>query len=103
MKGRRDFLKGSLVVAGAAVVGNAVRVQAATQFPKGLIYTKEAPGRWAGKEGAHVPQVTVEGENGYCGDSPSHDQGTLHRQTYPCYLRRKISRGKDFYQHRCRR
>jgi superoxide reductase len=61
MKGRRDFLKGSMIVAGAAVVGNAVRVQAATQFPKGLIYTKEAPGRWAGKEGAHVPQVKLEG------------------------------------------
>jgi superoxide reductase len=39
-------------------LGNAVRVQAATLFPKGLIYTKEAPGRWAGKEGAHSPVVT---------------------------------------------
>jgi superoxide reductase len=61
MKGRRKFLKGSLIVAGAAVLGNAVRVQAATMFPKGLIYTKEAPGRWEGKEGAHVPRVTLKG------------------------------------------
>ena len=61
MKERRDFLKGSLIVAGAAVLGNAVRVQAAAMFPKGLIYTKEAPGRWAGKEGAHVPVVTMKG------------------------------------------
>ena len=61
MQGRREFLKGSLVVAGAAVVaGGAVRVQAASSFPVGLIYTKEAPGRWAGKEGAHVPKVTME-------------------------------------------
>ena len=61
MNGRRQFLKGSLVIAGAAVVGSAVRVQAANAFPVALIYTKEAPGRWAGKEGAHVPKVTVEG------------------------------------------
>ena len=61
MNGRREFLKGSLVFAGAAVAASAVRVQAASTFPVGLIYTKEAPGRWAGKEGAHAPKVTVEG------------------------------------------
>ena len=63
MKGRREFLKGSIALAGMAAVaaGGAVRVQAASTFPAGLIYTKEAPGRWAGKEGAHVPKVTVEG------------------------------------------
>ena len=63
MKGRRDFLKGSLTVLGAAMVGTAVQAQAATKFPAGLIYTKDALGRWAGKEGAHVPQVTVQGKN----------------------------------------
>jgi superoxide reductase len=61
MKGRREFLKGSLVFAGAAIVGRAVPAQAAITFPVGLIYTKEAPGRWAGKENAHAPRVTVEG------------------------------------------
>ena len=63
MKGRRDFLKGSLVVAGVAMAGGAVKVQAASTFPVGLIYTKEAPGRWAGKEGSHAPKVTMEGRN----------------------------------------
>ena len=63
MKGRREFLKGSLVFAGAAIVGSAVRVQAAGTFPVALIYTKEAPGRWAGKEGGHAPKVTGEGRN----------------------------------------
>ncbi len=63
MKGRREFLKGALVFTGAALAGSAVRVQAASTFPVGLIYTKEAPGRWAGKEGAHAPKVTVEGRN----------------------------------------
>jgi len=63
MKGRRDFLKGSLLFAGAVVVGSAGKAQAATKFPPALVYTKEAPGRWAGKEGAHAPVVTVEGRN----------------------------------------
>ena len=63
MKGRREFLKGTLIVAGATIMGRPVPVQAAGTFPVDLIYTKEAPGRWAGKEGAHVPKVTVEGRN----------------------------------------
>jgi len=63
MKGRREFLKDSLIFAGAAVVGSAMEVQAASSFPAALIYTKDAPGRWAGKEGAHAPKVTVEGRN----------------------------------------
>ena len=45
------------------MVGTAVQAQAATKFPAGLIYTKDALGRWAGKEGAHLPQVTVQGKN----------------------------------------
>jgi superoxide reductase len=61
MKGRREFLKGSLVFAGAAIMGSAVPGQAASTFPVALIYTQEAPGRWAGKEDAHAPRVTVEG------------------------------------------
>jgi superoxide reductase len=61
MKGRREFLKGSLVFSGATIVGSAVPAQAAITFPIGLIYTKEAPGRWAGKEAAHAPRVKVEG------------------------------------------
>jgi superoxide reductase len=63
MKRRREFLKGTLICVGAGVMGTAVRVQAATTFPIALIYTKDAPGRWAGKEGSHAPKVTVEGGN----------------------------------------
>jgi superoxide reductase len=63
MKGRRNFLKGSLMVAGAAVAGGIGRAQAAGKFPPGLVYTKEAPGRWAGKEGTHAPKATLEGKN----------------------------------------
>jgi len=60
MNGRRDFIKGSLVLAGVVVAGSSVSARAAT-FPAGLIYTRETPGRWAGKEGTHAPKVTVEG------------------------------------------
>jgi superoxide reductase len=63
MSRRRDFLKGSVALTGAAVLGGAAFVQAASTFPAGLVYTKEAPGRWAGKEGAHAPKVAVEGTN----------------------------------------
>jgi superoxide reductase len=63
MKGRRDFLKSSLVLAVMSGTGGAIRVEAATMLPIGLIYTKEAPGRWAGKEGTHAPRVIVEGRN----------------------------------------
>ncbi len=62
MRGRREFLKGSLVFTGAAVTVGAGEANAAAKFPAGLIYTKDAPGRWAGKEGTHAPKVTVEGK-----------------------------------------
>ena len=56
MSSRRDFLKGSLAL---GVVVAARQAQAATAFPPALVYTKDNLGRWAGKEGAHVPKVTV--------------------------------------------
>jgi superoxide reductase len=59
MGSRRDFIKGSLVLAGAVAAGGAVRAEAAT-FPAGLVYTKAMPGRWAGKESLHAPVVTVD-------------------------------------------
>jgi len=61
MGSRRDFIKGTLVLAGAAAVGRAREVRAAESCPAGLIYTLTAPGRWAGKEALHAPQVTVDG------------------------------------------
>ena len=61
-KGRRDFLKGSLAVAAVAAASGPALLRGATAFPAGLIYTKDAPGRWAGKEGTHAPKATVEGK-----------------------------------------
>ncbi len=61
MNGRRDFMKKALVAGGAAVVAGAGRLGAATKFPPGIVYTQDAPGRWKGREGAHVPKVTITG------------------------------------------
>ena len=61
LQGRRDFLKGSIAAAGVALAGTAGQAQAAGKFPPGLIYTKDAPGRWAGREGTHVPKASLEG------------------------------------------
>jgi superoxide reductase len=63
MKGRRDFLKGSVVIAGIALTGKAAVAQSAGKFPPGLVYTKEAPGRWAGREATHVPKASLDGKN----------------------------------------
>jgi superoxide reductase len=63
MKGRREFMKGALAAAGAVAVAGVGRLEAKTMFPAGLIYTRESPQRWAGKEGAHAPKVTVEGRS----------------------------------------
>jgi superoxide reductase len=61
MKGRRDFLKLAAAAGGAAAVAGPSKLLAATAFPAGLVYTQDAPGRWKGREGAHVPKITVSG------------------------------------------
>lgn len=62
MSDRRDFLKTAAVAASILAVDSVPRVFAATP-PKytNIIFTKDNPGRWAGKEGIHVPQVTITG------------------------------------------
>jgi superoxide reductase len=62
MQDRRNFLKGSLVVAGVAVASGIGRGQGAV-LPPGIVYSKESPGRWAGRENSHVPKATLEGKN----------------------------------------
>jgi superoxide reductase len=61
MKERRDFLKGSLAVAGAVMLGNAGQVLAATKFPVNLIFSKDSLGRWSKVAPVHLPKVTLEG------------------------------------------
>ena len=62
MSNRRDFLKASLAVAAGVSAGNISIASADTSsLPKGVIYTKENPGKWAKKVKSHLPVVTVEG------------------------------------------
>jgi len=62
MNGRRNFLKTALAAGGAAAIAGPARLHAAAMtFPAGIVYTQEAPGRWKGREGAHVPKVSVSG------------------------------------------
>lgn len=65
MSNRRVFLKSSLAVAAGLAVGQVSPVSAGSacsvSFPRGIVYTKENPGKWEGKVGGHVPNVKVEG------------------------------------------
>lgn len=63
MSNRRMFLKSSLAVAAGLLVGRVSPVAAGTtcSYPKGIIYTKQNPGRWSGKIKGHMPNVKVEG------------------------------------------
>jgi len=62
MHNRRDFFKTTAIAASALAMSSVPRVFAASTIPyTNIIFTQNNPGRWAGKEGLHVPQVTVTG------------------------------------------
>ena len=64
MSNRRTFLKSSLAVAAGMAVGRIAPVSAGTAclpLPKGIVYTKEHPGKWSKKVGGHLPKVKVDG------------------------------------------
>lgn len=62
MSNRRAFLKSSLAVAAGIAVGQVSPVSAdSVSFPKGVVYTKQNPGKWSKKVGGHLPKVKVEG------------------------------------------
>jgi superoxide reductase len=62
MYSRRDFLKTTAVAASVLAISSVPQVFAAdTSKYTNIIFTKHNPGRWTGKEGTHVPQVTVTG------------------------------------------
>ena len=62
MKNRRDFMKTSLAVTAGIFSTNISPAFASKHsFTKGVVYTKECPGKWAKKIGSHLPVVTVKG------------------------------------------
>jgi len=66
MTTRRGFLTTSLAASAAVVVSSISRVRAAASgrpvFPRGIVYTRDSAGKWAGKAGSHAPVVTVTGQ-----------------------------------------
>lgn len=80
---RRAFIGGiGLVGLGAAVATPKVALAGAdgpmsSKFAGSLYYTKNSPGRWAGKEGGHVPTIerngkTIQVTTGHEMDSYNH-------------------------------
>ena len=62
MSNRRAFMKSTLAVAAGMAIGHVSPVSAdSVSFPKGVVYTKQNPGKWAGKVKGHTPNVEVEG------------------------------------------
>ncbi len=63
MKNRRDFIKASLAITAGIVATNIPTAFANNHsFMKGVIYTKDNPGKWAKKISGHLPIFTVDGK-----------------------------------------
>ncbi len=63
MNDRRDFLKtAATAVSVMAFTGISQTFAADSTEYDNIIHTKDNPGHWAGKQGIHVPQVTVIGD-----------------------------------------
>jgi superoxide reductase len=58
---RRDFAKVAFLGAAAASLPVAANAQGMMMANKNVIFTKEDPAHWAGKEATHVPVATVSG------------------------------------------
>ncbi len=62
MKSRRLFVKNSLIVGAGLLVGKTVEAKKGSVYPyTGVVYTKNNPGKWAGKVNDHLPRVSVKG------------------------------------------
>jgi superoxide reductase len=62
MQDRRDFLKTTAAAASLLAISAIPPLAAAADMKfKNIIYTQDDPGRWEGKQGSHVPQVTMTG------------------------------------------
>jgi len=63
MNDRRDFLKKSVfLAAGMVAAGSSTVFACQGNFPPGIVYTKDNPGKWAKKVGSHAPKVKVDGK-----------------------------------------
>lgn len=58
---RRVFLKTALAITGGLAVSSISKKVEAGTYLNGIIYTKDNPGIWKGKEGSHAPVVEISG------------------------------------------
>jgi len=64
MYGRRDVLKTTAIAAAVLGAGRVSSALAAPATPYlNVVYTKDQPGKWAGKAASHAPEVTVKGSS----------------------------------------
>lgn len=59
---RRDFIRLSVASAGASLIAPTLAVAAGDEqatASRDIYYTKEAPGRWAGKVATHLPTIEI--------------------------------------------
>ncbi len=93
---RRDFIRLSVASAGAAVIAPASGLaEAGKPVPPGadIYYTKEATGRWAGKEATHLPIIEIS----KAGDETSIKIVTPHEMKgYEHYIVKHILLDKDY-------
>lgn len=63
---RREFLQAGALAAGAVLLTpTRARAFELNDLAGGLFYTAESPGRWAGKQGGHAPNLSVrDGDDG---------------------------------------
>jgi len=61
MNDRRDFLKTAAAASVLAFTSTSVAFAGEADEYTNIIFTKENPAKWAGKEGSHSPKVTVMG------------------------------------------
>ncbi len=61
MHDRRVFLKTAAAASVLALTATPMAFAGNSGEYTNIIYTKDNPGKWAGKQGSHVPQVTVSG------------------------------------------
>lgn len=93
---RRDFIRLSVASAGAAALAPAVGLaEAVKPVTPGadIYYTKEASGRWAGKEATHLPIIEI----GKAGDVTNIKIVTPHEMKgYEHYIVKHILLDKDY-------
>jgi superoxide reductase len=93
---RRDFIRLSIAGAGASLIAPAIAADnAAKPVPPAadLYYTKEAPGRWAGKVATHLPNIEIS----KAGDSVTIKIVTPHEMKgYEHYIVKHVLLDKDY-------